>query len=183
MPGSVSRRTVVRSATLATALALAGSLAGCEDTPSASGPSGPSGGKSGQGSTDNSTPTRDPAELAALRSAAGSLQQLSSRYDAVLRRHPALRSRLGGPRALHTQHLARLRSLGGTPAPAKSAAKAVPAASATAVAELVATEQRLAVAHATAATQRSGAAARLLASIAASQTQIAVTLGRKAPAR
>jgi len=156
---------------------LVATLSGCEDTPSGTGPSGSpvKPGKSAAG-----TPPRDPAELAALRSAATSLQQLGSRYDAMLRKHSALRPKLSGARALHTQHLARLKTLGGVPAPVKTPAKAVPAKSAAAVSELVGTEQRLAVAHATAASARSGPAARLLASIAASQTQIAVTLGRRA---
>lgn len=175
MPGPLSRRTAVLLG--AGLVATATGVSGCDDTPSTTGPSGSS---TGPGKTAAGTPTRDPAELAALRTAATSLQQLGSRYDAVLRRLPALRPRLSGPRALHTQHLARLKALGGVPAPARTPAKPVPAKSATAVSELVATEQRLAVAHATAASARSGPAARLLASIAASQTQIAVTLGRKA---
>jgi hypothetical protein len=170
MPGPLSRRTAMLLGAGATGLV----IAGCEDS---SPPGKPSGGSSHGGRT---TPTRDPAEVAALRAAAGSLQQLVTRYDAVVRRHPPLRARLAGPRKLHTAHLARLRSLGGVPAATTSTAKAVPAKAAAALAELASTEQRLTVAHATAAAQRSGEAARLLAMIAASQTQIAVALRRKA---
>ena len=148
-------------------------LVGCED----SAPRGvPSPGASTRGGP--ASPTRDPAELAALRVAAGELQSLIARYDAVARKHTGLRTRLAVPRKLHTVHLARLRDLGGVPAAAKPNTRPVPAAAA-ALAELAATEQRLSVNHATAAAQRSGQAARLLAMIAASQTQVAVALRRK----
>ena len=172
MPGPLSRRTVVRSAMLGTGLL---AVAACEDAAPPGRPSG--GGSSGAGQT---TPARDPAELAALRAAAGNLQRLTIRYDAILRRLPALGGLLAGPRKLHTAHLARLRALGATPAPVTSAPSAVPAKPAAALAELAGSEQRLAVAHATAATQRSGEAARVLAMIAASQTQVAVALSRQA---
>jgi hypothetical protein len=51
------------------------------------------------------------------------------------------------------------------------------------VADLAAREQKLSVAHATAAVRVSGPAARLLASIAASEAQLAATLARKPVAR
>jgi hypothetical protein len=181
----VSRRTVVRSSLGAAALAaggtavLSGLLSGCEDAEPGAEPSG-SGSRSGTGRTSDSGPTQDPAEVAALRAATAQLTVLSARYVAVQKRHPALATRLAGPRKLHDAHLARLRGLGGSvPAP-KSAPRAVPPTTAKALAELVTTEQRLATAHAAAAAQRSGQAARVLASIAASQAQIAVALGRKA---
>ncbi len=148
-------------------------LVGCED-------SAPRGGASPGASSRGGppSPTRDPAELAALRVAAGNLQTLVARYDAVSRKHTALRTRLAAPRKLHTVHLARLRELGGVPAAIKPNTKPVPAAAA-ALTELAASEQRLAVNHATAAAQRSGQTARLLAMIAASQSQVAVALRRK----
>ena len=149
-------------------------LVGCED-------SAPSGRSSPGASsrTGAASPTRDPAELAALRVVAGNLQTLVARYDAVSRRHPALRTRLAAPRKLHTVHLTRLRELGGVPGASKPTTRPVPRAAAAAIGELAATEQRLSVNHVTAAAQRSGQAARLLAMIAASQTQVAVALRRR----
>lgn len=169
MSRPLSRRLVVQLGAGAAGLL----LVGCEDTAPR--------GKPGQSTSSRGgppTPTRDPAELAALRVAAGDLQTLVARYDAVSRRHSALRTRLAAPRKLHTVQLARLRELGGVPAAAKPNTKPVPAAAA-ALTELAATEQRLAVNHATAAAQRSGRTARLLAMIAASQTQVAVALRRR----
>src|SRR6266508_3984133 len=129
----------MRSAVLAAGAAAA--LAGCDDVKLGGGSPSPGGSASKPASA---TPTRDPAEVAALTAAATRLRQLGTRYAAVAKRHPTL---------------------------------------AGALAELGATEQRLAVAHATAATARTGQAARLLAMIAASQTQLAVSLGRKAASR
>ena len=169
MPRPFSRRTAMLLGAGLTGLV----VTGCEDTS----PRGKSSGGSSNGG--QTTPTRDPADVAALRTAAGNLQRLVARYDAVVRSHPPLRARLAGPRKLHTAHLTRLRSLGGVPAIGKSPAKPVPAQAA-ALAEIASTEQRLSVVHATAAAQRSGDVARLLAMIAASQTQIAATLRRKA---
>ena len=178
MPEQVSRRTVMRSAALAAGGAVAlPVLSACDDAGLGAGPST---GTPASGQGKATEPTRDPAELAALRAATGHLLLLSARYVAVLKRHPALRTRLTGPRALHDAHLSRLRGLGGGTAVPKSTPRAVPPVAAKAVAELIATEQRLAVAHATAAAERSGQAARVLASIAASQAQIAIALGRKA---
>lgn len=185
MVQQVSRRTVVRSSLGAAALSaggaavLSGVLSGCEDVSSGSDPSRDAT-RSSAGRTSDSGPTRDPAEVAALRTATGQLTLLSTRYVAVLKRHPALAGRLAAPRKLHDAHLARLRGLGGSAPAPKAAPKPVPPTTAKALAELVATEQRLATSHATAAAQRSGQVARLLASIAASQAQIAVALGRKA---
>jgi hypothetical protein len=166
----------MRSAVLAAGAAAA--LAGCDDV-KLGGSASPDGSASKPASA---TPTRDPAEVAALTAAATRLRQLGTRYAAVAKRHPTLAGRLAKPRALHDAHLARLRALGGVPG-ASAAANPVPAKPAAALAELVATEQRFAVAHATAATARTGQAARLLAMIAASQTQLAVSLGRKAASR
>ncbi len=167
----------MRSAVLAAGAAAA--LAGCDDVKLGGGSPSPGGSASKPASA---TPTRDPAEVAALTAAATRLRQLGTRYAAVAKRHPTLAGRLAKPRALHDAHLARLRALGGVPG-ASAAANPVPAKPAAALAELVATEQRFAVAHATAATARTGQAARLLAMIAASQTQLAVSLGRKAASR
>lgn len=169
MSHPLSRRLAVRLGAGAAGLM----LVGCEDSPPRGGPSP---GASSRGGT--TAPTRDPAELAALRVAAGDLQTLVARYDAVSRKHTALRTRLAAPRKLHTVQLARLRDLGGVPAAIKPNTRPVPAAAA-ALSELAASEQRLAVTHATAAAQRSGQAARLLAMIAASQSQVAVALRRK----
>jgi hypothetical protein len=174
----LSRRTVVRSSLGAAALAVGGTavLSGCEDAaPGAE----PSAGGSRSGTGDPGT-AQDPAEVAALRAATGQLTLLAARYVAVQKRHPTLAARLAAARKLHDAHLARLRGLGGSAPAPKPAAKAVPVTAAKALAELVATEQRLCTAHATAAARRSGTAARVLASIAASQAQIAVALGRTA---
>src|SRR6266508_4416306 len=125
----------MRSAVLAAGAAAA--LAGCDDVKLGGGSPSPGGSASKPASA---TPTRDPAEVAALTAAATRLRQLGTRYAAVAKRHPTLAGRLAKPRALHDAHVA-------------------------------------------AATARTGQAARLLAMIAASQTQLAVSLGRKAASR
>jgi len=181
VPGVPSRRAVLRTAALATTGVAA--LAACDDTGLGGSKSSGGAGSSKGSSPAPQTPTQDPAEVAALSAAAAALRQLSSRYAAVAKRYPALAARLSGPRALHAAHLPRLTALGGKAGTTTPPIKPVPAKAALALAELVATEQRLSVTHSTAAVARSGAAARLLAMVAASQAQIAVTLGRKAAGR
>lgn len=182
MPSYPPRRAVVRA--LALTAAAAALASGCDDAgPGGSGRSGSPGGPA-------ATPTRDPQVVAAMRAADGRLRQLATRYDAVVRRHPRLATPVAAARRHHAVHLARVRALGGiaaTPAPKPTApavpATAVPATAAAALDELAATEQRQAIAHATAAPKLSGEPARVLAMLAASQTQLAVALGRTTTTR
>ena len=158
------------------AAVIAGLVTGCEDTPGPTGTARP-------GATSGTTPSRDPVVVAALRTAATQIQQVADRYPAVVRRHPALRAQLAPAVQHRTAHLARLKELGGTAAPATGQPKPVPATAPAAVAELVAREQALAVAHATAAVKLSGEPARVLAMIAAGETQLAVTMNRRPVSR
>lgn len=144
-------------------------VAGCDDTPG----SAPTSTSPRPGASNS----QDPATVAALLTAATQIQQASGRYAAVVRRHPALGRQLAPAVKHRTAHLARLKALGGA-APTAAAVKAVPATPAAAVADLVAREQALAVAHGTAAARLSGEPARVLAMIAAGESQLALTLGR-----
>jgi hypothetical protein len=162
------RRTV-----LLTAAGAIVALTACEDVRSGAGT--PSGSAAVSGSP---TPSHDPAVVAAAGAAAGQIQQIVAQYTAVARRHPALKAQLATAQAHRAQHLARLRQLGApAPKPAKATAK-LPAQPTAALRDLASREQKLSVAHATAAAALSGPAARVLASIAAAEAQLAVTLSR-----
>lgn len=148
-------------------------LTGCDDARSTG--STPSG-SAGPGETP--TPSHDPAVVAAAGAAAGQIQQIVAQYTAVVRRHPALKAQLATAQSHRAAHLARLRRLGApAPKPVKSAAK-LPAQPKVALRDLAGREQKLSVAHATVAAGLSGDAARVLASIAAAEAQLATTLGR-----
>jgi hypothetical protein len=158
---------------LAVGSALVGS--GCDGVPGVSG----DGAGTGAGGSSRTTPTVDPAVAAAVRTVGGHLTQLSARYAEVARRHPTLKAKLATATKHHAAHLARLKALGDpttTPAPATTKPPAIAATPTAALADLVSREQALAVAHATVAAGLSGEPARVLASIAASETQIALSL-------
>ena len=172
LPRRVSRRAVLVTVALVPG---ATTLAGCKDdsagTPGAVNP----------GSSDRpaeETPTVDPAVVAALNTAATQVTQLSLGFAAVSRKFPALRTQLAAGAKYHVSHLAKLKETDGvTPAAAK--APAVPSTSAAALAGLARQEKAAAIVHAAAAVKLSGAPARLLAMIAASETQLATTLPPK----
>jgi hypothetical protein len=182
-PASLSRRTALRAAGVTVGLAAGATLlTGCQDDPEPSGKPGASdspGSSGSPGGTERQAPSTDPAVAAALRKAAGEVQQLAGRYRQVGQAFPALSGRLSTGSKHHAAHLAKLTELG-APRPSAPKLPAVPTASAAALADLAGREQRMSVIHATAATKLSGPAARLLASIAASESQLAATLGKKA---
>lgn len=163
------RRTVL----LTTAAAAIVALTACDDVrPTGSTPSGPS----GPGETP--TPSRDPAVVAAATAAAVQIQQIVAQYTAVVRRHPTLKAQLATAQRHRATHLTRLRTLGAAaPKPVSSAAK-LPAEPKVALHDLAGREQKLSVVHAAAAAGLSGRPARILASIAAAEAQLATTLGR-----
>ncbi|HEU4947875.1 MAG TPA: cell division protein FtsK [Kribbella sp.] len=174
----LSRRTALRTAALAASAA--GLMAGCKDEPDRSGTPGATEDTQGPG---QSTPSTDPVIVAALRTAATQVQQLSLRYNTIGQSFPSLRSQLATGVRYHAAHLARLKELGGVKPGQPGKLPPPPKGSASALAELAAREQRLSVAHATAAAKVSGPAARLLASIAASENQLAASLLKKKAAR
>ena len=164
-----------RRAALLTAGAVV--LAGCEDQPSSSGTAGVVNGKTGQPA--GQTPSTDPVVVAALSSAATLVTQLSLRYTATSQKFPALRTQLATGLKYHASHLAKLKETAGVKAAAAGTQPAVPSTSAAALAGLAEREKAAATALAAAAAKLSGAPARLLAMIAASETQLAVTLAPK----
>lgn len=178
----LTRRTVVATAALVPG---AVALAGCKDDPAAG--SGTPGTKGAVNGTTTSpgpageTPATDPAVVAALSAAATQVTQLSQLYASVSRKFPALRGRLAAGGKYHASHVAKLRETSGvTPRAIKPA---VPAGSQAAALTAIATQEKVnAAAHVAAAAKLSGAPARLLAEIAACESQLGATLspGRKA---
>ncbi len=172
------RRTVVVTAALVPG---AVALTGCKDD-AASGAGTPgtkgtvNGTPTGPGPTEE-TPTVDPAVVAALSTAATQVTQLSQLYATATRKFPALRAQLAAGAKYHVSHLAKLKETQGV-AP-QAARSAVPASSQAALTAIAAQEKLAAVAHAAAAAKLSGAPARLLAEIAASETQLSSTLTPK----
>jgi hypothetical protein len=155
-------------------------LAGCNDNPATE--AGTSGTRSPGSTTSASpgvaeeTPAVDPAVVAALSAAATQVTQLSQLYASASRKFPALRGALAAGAKYHVSHLAKLKETPGVAATA-AAPVAVPAKAHTAQFAIAAREKAAAVAHAAAAVKLSGAPARLLAEIAAAETQLASTLG------
>lgn len=181
---SLSRRTALRAAGVTVgAAAGAAVLAGCSDDPDRAGEPGTTESPGGMARPDQPTPSTDPVVVAALQKAAGEVQQLIGRYRTVGQAFPDLRTRLAAGTKHHTAHLARLTELGDLRPPAAAKLPPVPGESAAALADLANREQKFSVAHATAATKISGPAARLLASIAASENQLAASLARKPAGR
>lgn len=156
------------------AAVLPGLLSGCDDQPTSSGTPGA---PEASGNQPEATPSTDPVLVAALLTAAGQVQQLSQRYSAIGQTFPALRPQLATGIKHHAAHVAKLKELGGSE-PTAPAGKlpAVPKTAAAALAELASREQKVSVAHATAAGKVNGPAARLLAMVAASESQLAAAL-------
>lgn len=151
-------------------------LAGCDDKPDQPGTRGAAGGPDG---TSQPAPSTDPAVVAALTTAAVQIAQLALRYSEVGRAFPAVRAQLSPGVRLHAAHLAKLKEVSGAEPPQPGKLPALPKAAAAAVADLATREQKLAVDHAVAAAKLSGTPARLLAMVAASESQLAATLTKK----
>ncbi|MGW6201635.1 cell division protein FtsK [Kribbella sp. NPDC055110] len=174
----LSRRTAVVTAALVPG---AVALAGCkDDAASGAGMPGTEGAVNGTptapGSTEE-TPTVDPAVVAALSTAATQVTQLSQLYATASQKFPALRAQLAAGAKYHAAHLAKLKETDGVAAQATKAA--VPASSQAALTAIATQEKAAAVTHAAAAAKLSGPPARLLAEIAASETQLSSTLTPK----
>lgn len=170
----LTRRTVVATAALVPGVA---ALAGCKDDPTAgSGAPGTKGAVNGTTSPGPAaeTPTADPAVVAALSAAATQVTQLSQLYTSVSRKFPALRAQLAAGAKYHASQLAKLKETSGVTTRATQAA--APSSSQAALDAISKLEKACAVAHAAAAGKLSGAPARLLAEIAASESQLASTL-------
>lgn len=166
----LTRRAALQTAAMLSAAVV---LAGCDDDPSGSGTPGAP--KSSDQPAEE-TPSTDPAIVAALSTAAAQVTQLSLRYAAVRQKFPDLRNQLAAGAKFHAAHLARLKETGGVAPPAAAKLPALPSKSPAAVTDLAKREKAAAVAHAAAAAKVSGEAARLLAMIAASETQLAAKL-------
>lgn len=149
-------------------------VAGCDDGPSLPG----TGGQKGKGATQPPTPTVDPAVVAAVTTIAGHLNQLSARYAATIRRFPALTTKLAIATKNHATHLAKLKAIASPVTPSTAKVPVIPATQAAAITDLAGREQALAVAHATSAASLSGEPARLIGSIAAAESQLALWLGQ-----
>jgi hypothetical protein len=111
-----------------------------------------------------------------MSAAAGQVAQVAQRVAAVSKQFPALKSQLTAAAKYHAQHLAKLNEASGAAPAAVGKLPALPTGSAAALADLATREQKLSVAHAVAAAKLSGADARLLAMIAASESQLATSL-------
>jgi hypothetical protein len=170
---------LTRRAAVVTAALVPGALAltGCKDDAAAGAgtPGAVNGGPSSSQSPAEGTPTVDPAVLAALGVAATQVAQLSQLYANVSRKYPALRAQLAAGAKYHASHLGKLKETEGVAAKAAKAV-AVPASSVAALTTLAKQEAVAATTNAAAATKLSGAPARLLAEIAAAQTQLSATL-------
>jgi hypothetical protein len=174
-PQLLSRRTALRAAALAAGTATL--VAGCDDSPGQSGTQGAT--KGPDGMEQPPSPTKDPAVVAALSLAATQVAQLSLRYSSVRQAYPALRTQLATAVTYHADHAAKLKEAAGTEPALPGKLPAVPKDAAAALADLSSRELKLSVTHATAAVKLSGAPARLLAMVAASESQLAATLTKK----
>jgi hypothetical protein len=172
-PRSVSRRSLLVSAALVPG---AVTLAGCKDDPAGSTPGAVNPSSSDRRAQE--TPTVDPAVVAALSTAATQVTRLSLAFAGAARKFPALRTQLAAGAKYHASHLAKLKETAGVAATAGQA-PAVAATSSAALLNLANHEKAAAVAHAAAAAKMSGSPARLLAMIAAAETQLATTLTPK----
>lgn len=169
-----SRRTALRTAVLAAGASAV--VAGCDGATDRSGTPGSTEDPSG---TTQPAPSTDPVMVAALQAAATQIQQLARAYSTIAQNLPSLRGQLATGVKHHASHLARLTELGALQPAKLGKPPPLPTGAAAALADLAAREQRLSVAHATAAAKVSGQTARLLASIAASESQLAAILTRK----
>jgi hypothetical protein len=178
----VLERRLTRRAAVVTAVLVPGAVAltGCKDDAAAGAgtPGAVNGGPSSSKSPAEETPTVDPAVFAALTLAATQVTQLSQLYANVSRKFPALRAQLAAGAKYHASHLAKLKATEGVAAKAAKAV-VVPASSVAALTTLGEQEAIAATTHAAAAAKVSGAPARLLAEIAAAETQLSSTLTPK----
>ncbi|GAA1683834.1 hypothetical protein GCM10009745_30300 [Kribbella yunnanensis] len=170
-PLRLSRRVALQSTALATGAFV---LAGCKDDQGGSGTPGAV--DPGSGKTVPQEPAVDPAVVAALSSAAGSVSSLVAQYTLVGTKFPALKPKLAAAAKFHAGHLAKLQETAGVTVPKAPKAPAVPTQSVAALALLAKQEKAASAAHAAAAAKLSGSAARLLAMIAASEVQLGSTL-------
>ena len=154
-------------------------LAGCKDDPAAWGTPGAVNGTSsksrgpGRGDADGRPRGRRGAQYGGDPG-----DSIVPRFATLSRKFPALRAQLAAGAKYHVSHLAKLKETQGVAAKAAKA-PAVPTSSAAALAALAQQEKLAATAHAAAAAKLSGAPARLLAMIAAAETQLGSTLAPK----
>jgi hypothetical protein len=154
-------------------------LTGCKDDPSAgSGTPGAVNGSQPSQGRGEEPPAVDPAVVAAFSTAATQVTQLSQLYATATRKFPVLRTQLAAGAKYHASHLAKLKETPGVAA-ATAKAVAVPGTSVAALTTLAKQEKLAATAHAAAAARLSGAPARLLATIAAAESQLGTTLTPK----
>lgn len=169
----VSRRTTLRTVALSAGTTTL--LAGCKDDSRE-----PTAGDSKSGSTKGPDgkpePSTDPAVVAAMSAAAGQVAQVAQRLTAASKLYPALRTQLTTAAKYHAQHLAKLNEVSGTGPATAPPLPALPKGSTAALADLATREQKLSVAHATAAAKLSGPNARLLAMVAAAESQLATSM-------
>ena len=172
-------RRLTRRAAVVTAVLVPGAVAltGCKDDAAAGAgtPGAVNGGPSSSQNPAGETPTTDPAVVAALTVAATQVTQLSQLYANVSRKFPALRAQLAAGAKYHASHLVKLKETDGVAAKAAKAV-VVPTSSVAALTTLATREAAAAATNAAAAAKLSGAPARLLAEIAAAQTQLSSTL-------
>jgi hypothetical protein len=175
----VLERRLTRRAAVVTAVLVPGAVAltGCKDDAAAGAgtPGAVNGGPSSSQNPAGETPTADPAVVAALTVAATQVTQLSQLYANVSRKFPALRAQLAAGAKYHASHLVKLKETDGVAAKAAKAV-VVPTSSVAALTTLAKQEAVAAATNAAAAAKLSGAPARLLAEIAAAQTQLSSTL-------
>lgn len=148
-------------------------LTGCEDAKDKTGTPGVT---DPPGGSTPPAPSTNPVVVAALTAAATQVEQLSLRYSAVGQAFPNLRTQLAAGVKIHAAQSAELKKVGGFEPPQPGKLPALPKDAAGALAELAGREQRLSVSHAAAAVKVSGEAARLLAMLAAGESQLAATL-------
>jgi hypothetical protein len=175
-----NERRLTRRRIVATAALVPGAvaLAGCTDNSAAEAGTPEAANPTRSGAPAEETPAVDPAVVAALSTAAALVTQLSLQYASVSRKFPTLRTRLAAGAKYHAGHLAKLKETPGVAA-AAAKARAVPSTSSAALAGLAQLEKAAATAHAAAAVKLSGSPARLLAMIAAAETQLGTTLTPK----
>ena len=169
----VSRRTTLRTVALSAGTTTL--LAGCKDDSRE-----PTAGDTQSGATKGPdgkpTPSTDPAVVAAMSAAAGQVAQVAQRLTAASKLYPALRTQLTTAAKYHAQHLAKLNEVSGTGPATAPPLPALPKGSTAALADLATREQKLSVAHATAAAKLAGPNARLLAMVAAAESQLATSM-------
>ncbi|WP_328322641.1 cell division protein FtsK [Kribbella sp. NBC_00382] len=170
----VSRRTTLR--TVALSAGTTALLAGCKDDAAQPGAGGGETQGSTKGPDGKPTPSTDPAVVAAMSAAAGQVAQVAQRLTAASKLYPALRTQLTTAAKYHAQHLAKLNEASGAAPATAPPLPALPKGSAAAMADLATREQKLSVAHAIAAAKLSGPNARLLAMVAAAESQLATSL-------